>query len=95
MLNAFRQSHCLSLVLQSGNIYAEGGFWRNKVSAWARQHPAKLSAAGFLLLMVCASATISLLTSILLGTGRSDLPWVQGSIDVLGPREGFAFSGEI
>lgn len=38
---------------------------------------------------VCASATISLLTSILLVTGRSDLPRVH----VLGPRESFAFSG--
>lgn len=44
-------------------------------------------------LKVCASAAISLLTSILLVTGRSDLPWVQGSIHVLGPRESFAFSG--
>ena len=41
---------------------------------------------------VCDSATISLLTSILLVTGRSDLPWVQGSIHVFSPRESFAFS---
>lgn len=39
-----------------------------------------------------APAAASLLTSVSLVAARSDLPWVQGSIRVLGPRESLAFS---
>lgn len=52
MLNALGESHLFCCFSWSENIYTEADSLRNKISAWARQYPAKLGAGGLVCLIL-------------------------------------------